>query len=233
MGFSVGFGIKASDITAIKAKTDGLPADPADASDINTQISATNVLVNALQSAVDDVDTVVDAIKVQTDLLPSDPADQSDVVDEVKKGLSSEIFWSDTDDTITITTTAADDALPSVVVSGIPAGAAITRVVVIIKIRAIENTNGSANNLNGAQDIEVKESAAGSWIAAINLAASMWAVAASTREAGDVLIGDIDVKAQVTGNGTYNLQLAMADAAQNNLVLNDVLVGLKVSWTTS
>lgn len=57
-----------SDVTAIKAKTDNLPADPA---------SETNVDAN--ETKIDTVDTVVDAIKAKTDNLPADPADDSDI----------------------------------------------------------------------------------------------------------------------------------------------------------
>jgi hypothetical protein len=55
-------------IASIKAKTDNLPADPA---------SETNV--NATETKVDTIDTVVDAIKAKTDNLPADPADDSDI----------------------------------------------------------------------------------------------------------------------------------------------------------
>lgn len=49
-------------ITAIKAKTDNLPVDPADASDIAAAFAVTDGLITT-------VDTVVDAIKVKTDSL--------------------------------------------------------------------------------------------------------------------------------------------------------------------
>lgn len=62
-----------SDTGAIKAKTDNLPSDPADQSEISGAISA-------LESKVDTIDNVVDAIKAKTDNLPSDPADQSELV---------------------------------------------------------------------------------------------------------------------------------------------------------
>jgi len=55
-----------TEVTAIKAKTDNLPADPADASDI----AASFVTVNSKLDAIDDyVDSEVSAIKVVTDRL--------------------------------------------------------------------------------------------------------------------------------------------------------------------
>jgi hypothetical protein len=47
-------------VSAIKAKTDNLPTDPADASDIATSFASTNDLILT-------VDAVADAIKVKTD----------------------------------------------------------------------------------------------------------------------------------------------------------------------
>lgn len=136
-------------------------------------------------------------------------------------------FWSDQDDVIDLPAVAADKALPSVVVSGLPSGISLIRVVAMLKVRAIENTSATgANAINGAQQIEVKKST-GSWVTAINLPNNLWTVALSTRESGDVLIGDNDVKAQVDGNGTYNLQFADALVDYANLRLNDVLVGLR------
>ncbi|MBA7678008.1 hypothetical protein ES703_86275 [subsurface metagenome] len=136
-------------------------------------------------------------------------------------------FWSDSDDVIDLPAVAANTDLPSVVVSGLPSGLTLERVDVVLKVRAIENTNaGGANAIKGAQNIQVRK-AGGSWVNAINLADNQWAMAASTRESGDVLIGDNDVKTTVDGDGTYNFQFASALVDLVNLRLNDVLVGLR------
>lgn len=58
-----------TEVAAIKAKTDNLPADPADASDI---AAATTAIAGY-------IDTEVAAIKAKTDNLPADPADASDI----------------------------------------------------------------------------------------------------------------------------------------------------------
>ncbi len=66
-----------TEVAAIKAKTDNLPSDPADASDI----AASFTTVNTKLDTIDDfLDTEVAAIKAKTDNLPSDPADQSDII---------------------------------------------------------------------------------------------------------------------------------------------------------
>jgi hypothetical protein len=65
-----------TEIAAIKAKTDNLPSDPSDASDIASSFTA----VNAKLDTIDDfLDTEIAAIKAKTDLIPSDPADASDI----------------------------------------------------------------------------------------------------------------------------------------------------------
>lgn len=156
---------------------------------------------------------------------------QGNVASSVQKGMNFLDFWSDTYEEIDLPAVAADKDLPSVVVSGLPSGVTIAKVVAILKVRAIENTSASgANAINGAQAIRVKKST-GVWgtddIVAINLPDDLWTVAASTRENGDVLIGDSDVKSEVDGNGTYNLRFEDALVDYASLRLNDVLVGLR------
>ena len=63
-------------ITAIKAKTDNLPSDPADASDIASSFSTVN---STLSTIAGYVDTEVAAIKAKTDNLPASPAATGDI----------------------------------------------------------------------------------------------------------------------------------------------------------
>jgi len=143
-------------------------------------------------------------------------------------------FWSDTVGVIELPAVAADIDLPDVVVAGLPIGT-LERVVVVLKVRALENANsGGPNAINGAQAIRVKKST-GTWgtddVIAIDLADNMWTVAASTKEAGDVLVGDNDVKSEVDGNGTYNLRFEDALVDLASLRLYDVMVGLRFYFT--
>ena len=59
-------------VDAIKASTDNLPSDPADASVVAG-------LIAAVEAKVDTVDTVVDAVKAKTDNLPASPAATGDI----------------------------------------------------------------------------------------------------------------------------------------------------------
>ncbi|MBA7613103.1 hypothetical protein ES703_20346 [subsurface metagenome] len=156
---------------------------------------------------------------------------------EIQKAVTQMDFWSDIDDVIDLPVGPSDEDLPDVVVSGIPLGIALVRVVAILKVRAIENTSASgANAIKDAQNIRVKKST-GTWgvddIAAINLPDNLWTVAASTRESGDVLIEDNDVKSEVDGNGTYNLRFENAAVDYAYLRLNGVIIGLRFFFTTS
>ena len=65
-----------TEVAAIKAKTDNLPADPAVASDIAASFSS---IASSIATLTAYVDTEVAAIKAKTDNLPTDPADQSAV----------------------------------------------------------------------------------------------------------------------------------------------------------
>lgn len=145
------------------------------------------------------------------------------------RGLFSLDFWSDPQEEVQLTNVAGDKALPDIVVAGIPAGATIARAAVMFKFRAVENTNAAANKLNGAQDIQIRTAAGpGAWNDCINFLDDMYGLAATTREGGDVFVGDINVAAVVTGNGTYNLQWDEAIADLGNIQFNDVQVGLRL-----
>lgn len=65
-----------TEVAAIKSKTDNLPSDPADASDI----AASFTTVNTKLDTIDDfIDTEIAAIKAKTDNLPASPAATGDI----------------------------------------------------------------------------------------------------------------------------------------------------------
>lgn len=63
-------------VAAIKAKTDNLPSDPADASDIAASFTS---IASTLATIASYIDTEVAAIKAKTDNLPASPAATSDI----------------------------------------------------------------------------------------------------------------------------------------------------------
>lgn len=143
-------------------------------------------------------------------------------------------FWSATQALVSLTDAAApgtDVALPDVVVAGLPAGATIVRATAYLMFRAIENTNGAANKLQGAQNIQVQKGGAGGYSTGIALVDDLLGVAASTREGGTVLMGNTDLAAKVTGNDIYNFQWTASLVDQANLNFNDVQTGLRIWYS--
>jgi hypothetical protein len=65
-----------TEVAAIKAKTDNLPSDPADASDIASSFSTVN---STLSTIAGYIDTEIAAIKAKTDLIPASPAAAGDI----------------------------------------------------------------------------------------------------------------------------------------------------------
>ena len=147
--------------------------------------------------------------------------------------VSSMDFWGDIIEELQLTGTLQSNLAltgANVVIAGIPAGVTLTRVVVMFMCRAIENTNAAANKLDGAQNIEVNF-AAGAFVHGINMATALFGVAGATREGGVVMVGDNDVKATVTGNGTCTFRIDAAKADLANLNFNDYQVGIRVYFT--
>lgn len=134
-------------------------------------------------------------------------------------------FWSDMLPLVTITATAGDIALNSVVVADLPAGIDITRVVAILKVRAIENTNAILNRIDASVESPAVQV---DLVDAINLIDEQWEVAPTSVDSGDTIVGDIDISATVSGNATYAFQLDQIEADLVNLLLRDVQTGLRV-----
>ncbi len=143
-------------------------------------------------------------------------------------------FWSEYQEEVQVAQAAGTLSMPNVTVSDIPAGATIVRAIAMVKARAVENTNGAANKLDGAtvaatsQVIQVRDDTPGTWRDAINFVDDQFGLAASTREGGEVILGQVDIAVEVDGNDTYNVQWLLAKADQDVINFNDVQVGLRV-----
>lgn len=147
-------------------------------------------------------------------------------------------FWSDTEDKITIAGAAADLDFPDVVVAGLPSGVTLIRVIAMLKVRAIKDTSGSENYIDEAgKELRIKKST-GSWgtddVAAIDFDQYQWRCAANTKEGGDAIVGNNDVKSEVDSNATYNFRSEQTNrtdaisALADNLELYDVQTGIRV-----
>ena len=171
----------------------------------------------AITAAHTTTDAIADAIQAKTDNLPS------------KYPLMD--FWSLPQEEVYVTNAAGDKSLPSVTVADLPAGATVIRAIAMFKFRSCEEVSSGVNKLSGAQEIQVKETAAGAYIDAINLVDDQFTLAADAREGGDVFIGAIDVTGEVDGNGTYDFQWDEALADADGIKFNDVQCGLRIWYS--
>ena len=200
------------------------------------QGAASQADVSAIKAKVDSMDTTVGATYTKT----SNILDIADV--QLPRVQPFMDFWSDQAGKITIAGAAGDLVFPSVVVAGLPGGVTISRVIAVLKVKAIKDTSGSDNYIDQAgKTIRVIKSGA-SWgtddLVAVNFDQNQWYTTASTKEGGDVMIGDNDVKGEVDGAATYNFVSAQtalygsrADAISalaDSLELYDVQMGLRV-----
>ncbi len=141
-------------------------------------------------------------------------------------------LWSSYSTQVQLTTITGDKTLPSIIIAGLPSGAAIVRAIMIFKYRTIENTGAAVNGVSGAQNIQAEKAVGGSWVTGIALGGGECSVPASTRETGDVMMGTADISAQVPANGAVmSFKWTSGLAAQNNLNFNDVQVGLRIWFT--
>jgi predicted nucleic acid-binding Zn-ribbon protein len=208
-------------INAIEAKLDngtyGLAA-------LNTDLDAIIVYVDEVESLLKNATYGLSALDTQIDALKT----------ELDRNKPNMIFPSVTSAVINLPAAPLDTNLPDVVISKIPVGATVDYALVVLEIRAIENTNGGGTNaIEGTQYVRIKKST-GAWgvndIEAIQLIDNMWTLAALAREFGHVPIGDAtrDVSSVVDGNATYNLRFEDANVDLDFLRLNDVQVMIKV-----
>lgn len=160
--------------------------------------------------------------------------------DDVARKFSFIDFWSDPENNLTVTNSAADIAFPNIAVAGLPSGLTIKRIVLMLTIRAMLDTSGADNYINAAsKTLRIKKST-GAWgtddIIAITFANQSLYTVASTKEPGPVIVGDTDLSSVVDGNATYNVQSDQTNrsdaivALGADLELYDIQVGLRVFY---
>jgi hypothetical protein len=206
--------------------------DLTDIKNISTQLQ--NILTE-VQNIVTQVENVLTQVQnTVTQVLNNVTQIQSDVTTiktTTGEQLSSADFWSDPKEEAQINAAGITVPLPTLAITGIPAGATILRAIAMFKFRMLENTNAAANKLNGAQAIQVRVDTPGAWGDAINLVDDQFGIAASLREGGDVCIGSIDISGIVVGDDGYEFQWANGRADQDFLNFNDVQVGIRVWYS--
>jgi len=150
------------------------------------------------------------------------------------RALYSMDFWSNPVEEKAVTAAQVTAAVgAAVVVADLPDGATIVRAIVMFKFRMVENTNVAENSLDctAVQPIQVDDAASTGWVTAIDFVDEQFKIAASSRESGDVCIGDNDVSARVDGNDTYDFQWLNARAHLANIQFNDIQMGIRIWYS--
>lgn len=138
-------------------------------------------------------------------------------------------FWNKPNVVINVTNSANDINLTSFTIADIPAGATIIRVIGMFKYSKRVELSGSENETNVEQFISIDSSASRlSLVNMITIPDNSFNTAGDAVEGGDVLMGNIDVKAEVIGNGNYYPQWELSDVTVNGLSFYDVQVGVRV-----
>ena len=216
------FGIRSgvTDVSAILADTGELQTDWANGGRLDLLIDEILADTNELQTDWADggrLDLLLDSVIAHSDNLArircqhEPPA--TAIIEEIQ-----------------VTTGAADKALGTIVVAGIPSGATVTEAYVDLEFRAVEDTSQGVNKLNGAQNIQIQKGA-GAFATAIALPDDLFTVAASTREGGMLIRGTVDVSATVTADDTYTIKWTSALSDADNLQFNDVQARLRITFS--
>lgn len=161
--------------------------------------------------------TTLDAVKAKTDTLPPS---------------GRRVFASDIAASVAVTAVAGDKTLPSVIipVGAIPTGVTISRVLAGVAWRKQVDSSAAQNSVNGAQVVQVRSDAPGTWRNSIDLANGTLLTAASGTEGGQLIIGDNDIKAEVTGADTYEFKWTSATVTAASLTFYDVQTFLIVEY---
>ena len=197
-----------------------------------------SVLVKPISADIAAIQALCTAIDLKTTNLPASPADEDGAIARKYPFLD---FWSANEDNLVITNGAANILFKDIVVSGLPSGYTIRRVVLIMTCRALEEDSGFDNYVNAAgKAIRVMKSG-GNWatqsIVGITFDNQSLYCAANSKENGPVIIGDDDIKSIVDGNGTFNVMSNNDDTGDAVVVLAasmylyDVQVGLRVFYS--
>ncbi len=159
----------------------------------------------------------------------------------VTQGVAHRAYKSTMEHIIVIPASGADLTFPNVVVSGLPTGATLVSVELLLVIGAVFDTSAAENQIKtGTTDSLWIKVSGGSWgsddIEALVFKALSLQTAASATRGGAVVWGAIDVKSEVTGNGTYNIasretnRTKGVEATGGTLELHDVTTILDVWW---
>lgn len=141
------------------------------------------------------------------------------------------VFASAIQATVVLPDAAASLTLPNVVISTLPSGITIDRVIAAIAWRKQIESSAVLNAINNAQQIQVRDDSPGTFRNAITIADNSLETAANATEGGLMLLGDSDISVEVDGVDTYEFQWQNAQVDGAALTLHDVQTYLIIEYT--
>ena len=224
-----------ADLTTLETRLSAIRAGYLDELDFDLQGALTAIagyLDTEIAAILAAVDTEVAAIETKLDTPANFMADVSGLEASVGRALFTMDFWSALKEEILVTGAQTTPIPPPVVVDDLPGDAVIVRAIVMMKFRMVENDYAGENKLDATAvlPMQVDDGVTG-MLTCINFVDEAFTLAETTREGGDVIIGDIDVAARVDGNDTYDFQWLNAKALFDNLRFNDVQMGIRIWYS--
>ena len=153
---------------------------------------------------------------------------------------SSHDFWSTTQNSVTVTSAAADIVatnslvIPAFTASGIiPSGATKLQIVLLMRWRLTSNSNDTNENTISGTGITAKYklSTESSYSATgFTFPSGSYYVPANTSASGDIIAHTTSIDASAFTAGTYNLQLSQIKSAYDELIFRDFAWGFRIFW---
>lgn len=159
-----------TEVAAIKAKTDNLPADPADASDIAASFATVN---GTLATVAGYLDTEIAAIKAKTDNLPASPAAVGSAMTLAVDAMNASALSADAVAEI-------QSGLSTLNAAGVRTAVGLASANLDTQLDAIPTANENADALLKRDWTAVTGEAARSVLNAMRFLRNKWAVAGST-----------------------------------------------------
>ena len=153
---------------------------------------------------------------------------------------SSHDFWSATQNSVTITSSATDVVATEALTIGaftaagiIPSGATKLQIVLLMRWRLTSNSHESESNTVSGTGITAKYklSSAGSYsTTGFTFPSGSYFVPANTSASGDIVAHTTGIDASAFTAGTYNLQLSQIKSAYDELIFRDFAWGFSIFW---
>jgi len=137
-------------------------------------------------------------------------------------------FWSHLDSLVTLP---ADTALPDVIIVGLPDGAVVKRAILTLKYSAKKDISGADNKITAGTITSREKLVPGIYATGIYLRDGESAVAADTKEGGDVHVGNSDISGTdsgITGNCHVQSVFASVTTTGASIELYDVQLGIRI-----